>query len=202
MRVDKVIMRAVCSTITAIIILFVAMVFILSFLSPWTMMHITYDLGLNGASIRNARRAYNMSGEVYYVAFATDVAIGKGDDEKVIDCGKLFIADENFLLYCDEKTAKSAVENGSYKHYVYAQVSLAQYRTEDKEGAIATALSSLNGGFEKNNAVVAVLITALSKQDGDTVDKITEQMLALQSQIPQEHSEYFNEMLALAQDNE
>ena len=199
MRVDKVIMRAVCSTVTAIILLFVAMVLILSFLSPWTMMRVTYDLGMDGASIRNAKRAYNMSGEVYYAAFAMDVAVGKGDDDKVIECGKIFIADEKFGQYCTEKTEKSAVENGSYRQYVYAQVSLAQYRSEDKDGALATAFSALDGAFEKNNAVVAVLVTALSKQDSDTVDKIQTQMLALQPQIPQEDGEYFLEMLALAQ---
>ena len=199
MRVDKVIMRAALSTLTAIIVLFVAMILMLCFLFPWTMMQLTYDLGMDGASVRNAKRAYNMSGEVYYVAFATDVAIGCGDDEKIVECGKLLIADENFKLYCEEKTAQTAELGGVYDQYVYGQVCLAQYRQGDKEGAIATAFSSLDGAFEKNNAVVALLVTALSTKDSDTVDEIQLKMNEMQSQISQENSAYFQEMLTLAQ---
>ena len=199
MRVDKVIMRAALSTLTAIIVLFVAMILMLCFLFPWTMMQLTYDLGMDGASVRSAKRAYNMSGEVYYVAFATDVAIGCGDDEKIVECGKMLIADENFKLYCEEKTAQTAELGGVYDRYVYGQVCLAQYRQGDKEGAIATAFSSLDGAFEKNNAVVALLVTALSTKDSDTVDEIQLKMNEMQSQISQENSAYFQEMLTLAQ---
>ena len=199
MRVDKVIMRAALSTLTAIIVLFVAMILMLCFLFPWTMMQLTYDLGMDGASVRSAKRAYNMSGEVYYVAFATHVAIGCGDDEKIVECGKMLIADENFKLYCEEKTAQTAELGGVYDQYVYGQVCLAQYRQGDKEGAIATAFSSLDGAFEKNNAVVALLITALSTKDSDTVDEIQLKMNEMQSQISQENSAYFQEMLTLAQ---
>lgn len=199
MRVDKVIMRAALSTLTAIIVLFVAMILMLCFLFPWTMMQLTYDLGMDGASVRSAKRAYNMSGEVYYVAFATDVAIGCGDDEKIVECGKMLIADENFKLYCEEKTAQTAELGGVYDQYVYGQVCLAQYRQGDKEGAIATAFSSLNGAFEKNNAVAALLVTALSTKDSDTVDEIQLKMNEMQSQISQENSAYFQEMLTLAQ---
>lgn len=199
MRVDKVIMRAALSTLTAIIVLFVAMILMLCFLFPWTMMQLTYDLGMDGASVRSAKRAYNMSGEVYYVAFATDVAIGCGDDEKIVECGKMLIADENFKLYCEEKTAQTAELGGVYDQYVYGQVCLAQYRQGDKEGAIATAFSSLDGAFEKNNAVVALLVTALSTKDSDTVDEIQLKMNEMQSQISQENSAYFQEMLTLAQ---
>jgi hypothetical protein len=199
MRVDKVIMRAALSTLTAIIVLFVAMILMLCFLFPWTMMQLTYDLGMDGASVRSAKRAYNMSGEVYYVAFATDVAIGCGDDEKIVECGKMLIADENFKLYCEEKTAQTAELGGVYDQYVYGQVCLAQYRQGDKEGAIATAFSSLDGAFEKNNAVAALLVTALSTKDSDTVDEIQLKMNEMQSQISQENSAYFQEMLTLAQ---
>ena len=199
MRVDKVIMRAALSTLTAIIVLFVAMILMLCFLFPWTMMQLTYDLGMDGASVRSAKRAYNMSGEVYYVAFATDVAIGCGDDEKIVECGKMLIADENFKLYCEEKTAQTAELGGVYDQYVYGQVCLAQYSQGDKEGAIATAFSSLDGAFEKNNAVAALLVTALSTKDSDTVDEIQLKMNEMQSQISQENSAYFQEMLTLAQ---
>lgn len=198
MRVDKVIMRAACSSLAAIIGLIGAMILILCFLSPWTMMKITYDLGMDGASIRNAKRAYNMRGEVYYVAFATDVAIGKGDDEKVVECGTLFIADEDFSQYCTEKTAQLTELGGSYDQYVYGQVSLAQYRQGDKDGAVATAFSGLNGEFLENNAVVAVLVTALSAADSETVDKIQVKMNEMQTQISEEQSEYFGKMLELA----
>ena len=199
MRVDKVIMRAALSTLTAIIVLFVAMILMLCFLFPWTMMQLTYDLGMDGASVRSAKRAYNMSGEVYYVAFATDVAIGCGDDEKIVECGKMLIADENFKLYCEEKTAQTAELGGVYDQYVYGQVCLAQYRQGVKEGPIATAFSSLDGAFEKNNAVAALLVTALSTKDSDTVDEIQLKMNEMQSQISQENSAYFQEMLTLAQ---
>lgn len=198
MRVDKVILRAALSTLAAIVGLIAFMIVTLSFLSPWTMMNITYDLGMDGSCIRNAKRAYNMTDDVYYAAFATDVAIGKGDDEKVVECGALFIADDDFGAYCAEKTAQWTDIAGTYDQYVYAQVSLARYRLGDKDGALATAFSGLDGGFAENNAVVAVLVTALAAGDTDTVGAIEVKMNEMQTQISEEQAEYFGKMLELA----
>ena len=51
MSVDKVILRAALSTLAAILILFAFMILSLTYIFPSTMMGITYDLGMDGASI-------------------------------------------------------------------------------------------------------------------------------------------------------
>ena len=86
MRADKVILRAFLSTLIAIAALMAFLLITLLCVYPSTMMEITYDLGMNQSSVRNATRAYNRTDDIYYIAYATDVAI-ESDDYK-----KLFLA--------------------------------------------------------------------------------------------------------------
>lgn len=172
MRVDKVILRAACSTIAAIFVLFAFMIFALNFLYPSTMMEITYDLGLDSASISCARRAYDRDPAIEYIAFATEVAIGLGDNEEINRCGKMFIDNEEFKEYCQEKNESITGLTGTYEQYVYGQVCIAGYRLGANENAVIDAFTFVGNAFPKNNAIVALLVTALSANDAVTVDVI------------------------------
>ena len=140
MRMDKVIVRAIVSTLLAICALVAFMILALAFIFPSTMMKITYDLGMDSASVRNAKRAYKYSGEVSYIAYATEVAIVDDDFEKIGECGKLFISDENFDEYCSERNQNlpEGVE-GAYEQYVYGQVCIAEFKLGNKENAVKIA---------------------------------------------------------------
>ena len=199
MRVDKVIWRAALFTLAAITALFALMLLVLCFLFPWTMMQVTYNLGMERSCIRNGKRAYNMSDEVSYIAFATDVAISEGEYERVVECGEMFLSDAEFDSYCAKHNEELPEGVGvTYDQYVYAQVSLAKYRLGDKEGAVLTAFDSLDESFPKNNAVVAVLVTALGEEDDETVAMIREKMANVQSAYSEADQTYFSEILDLA----
>lgn len=175
MRVDKVILRAALSTLAAILVLMSFMVFTLSFLYPSTMMEITYDLGMDASSVRCAKRAYSQSGnDVYFIAYATEVAIGADDYAKIEECGELLIADEQFEEYCAERNAALSTE--SYDQYVLGQVCLAKYRLEKSTDAVAKAYEWLYGTFPPNNALAALGITALTEGDTLTASAVKEKM--------------------------
>ena len=199
MRVDKMILRAALSTLAAIFVLFVFMLGALCFIYPSTMMSITYDLGLDGASMKYAMRTYNRTEEIYYVAFATETAIGADDDEKIVECGERFIQDKEFTSYCQERNQElpQGVE-GTYEQYVYGQVTLAKYRRQDKTSAVALAFESLgNNAFPKNNAVVALALNAVMNGDNETVRQIKVKMQIIAGDLSGADKSYFEEVYAL-----
>ena len=194
MRTDKIVWRALAYTWIAITVLFGIMLLALCFIFPSTMMHITYDLGMETSSINNARRAYKTSNEVYYIAFATEVAIGENDYEEVERCGDIFISDDQFVAYC--QTRDKELQAGlPYERYVYAQVCMAKYRLGKKTQSVERAFVLTKNSFPENNAVVAVLLTALNEKDEATVDLIEGKLLELQNVVPQEDKSYLQEIL-------
>ena len=197
MRWDKVIVRAVLSTLSAILVLFGCMLLALCFLYPSTMMNITYDLGMDKASVKYATRAYNRSDEVYYIAFATETAIGADLDEKIEECGLAFVQDSKFKEYCAGRDAKRGLGEG-YQQYIYGQVSLAQYRQGEKDEAIDTAFRALaSNTFPKNNAVQGLALTVLMNGDKAIADKIQGKMMHIESGLSGEDKQNFDALLSL-----
>ena len=77
MGVDKVILRAFLSTLAAFAILLLFMFAALTLVYPQTMMELTYSMGMESSSIHFAEQSYKRSNDVYYIAYATEVAIGE-----------------------------------------------------------------------------------------------------------------------------
>ena len=176
MRAEKVILHSVLSTLISIATLFLLMILALCFLFPSTMMHITYDLGMDGSSVRNAKRAYAMYGQpIRYIAHATEVSIGLEDFEKIAVCGEKLIADEEFADYCKRRDEEVA-SDGGYRQYVCAQVCLAKYELGEKAQAVEKAKEWLMGAFPKNNALAAVGLRAAMKGDQETVQAVLAKM--------------------------
>ncbi len=198
---DRVIRKAIFRTLAAIGILIVFLITALVTFFPGNMMEITYDLGMEKASIHFAERAYKSSGDIYYAAFATETAISEGRTGKIVSCGERFITDEDFDEYCAEKnsgiSAELLAENGGYEQYVYGQVCLAKYKQGDKQGALAFALESLAGGFAKNNAMVALLVTAAMNGDTETLTQIKVQLNQMQGLVGSDEG-YLQSALAYA----
>ena len=198
MSVDKVILRAALSTLAAILILFAFMILSLTYIFPSTMMGITYDLGMDGASITCAKRAYARADEVYYIGFATEVAILADDFEEIDECGSKLIKNERFAAYCEEKNGELGSEiNGSYGQYVYGQVSIAKYRLGKTTAAVETAFEGVGSSFPKNNAVVALLFTVKAENDGETLNRIQAKMNEMADGLSGEAKAYFDELKAV-----
>ena len=197
MRADKVIVRAILSTVAAIVVLFGFMMLALVAFYPSTLMHVAYDLGMDEASIKNARRAYERSDEVYYIAFATEVAIGSDDYGEIEKCGERFILDDGFDGYCAARDQEYG-ETGAYERYVQAQVCTAKYRLGKKDDAVSKAFAFTGNTFPKNNAVVGVLITAISARDITCVESIKNRMEDISTEIPETDKEDFDKLLQIA----
>ena len=199
MRVDKVIFKAFISTLTAIILLFAFMFSVLALAFPSTMMQLSYDFGRDKSSIRYARRAYNWFDDTYYMAYAMEVAIGSDNQRMIEECGQIVVEDEAyFTQYCAEKQEKlSGVVEVSYEDYLYGKIAVAKYEQGKKEEAVVYAFDSLKGGFPRDNAVVAVFYTAITKDDQATVDMIKGKMEEQASNVAEGDKAEFDKMLGL-----
>ena len=186
MSVQKIILRSCLSTLAAIFILLVFMVGMLVAVYPETMMNVAYDMGMEESSIWFAERSYKRHDKIDTIAFATTVAIEENMYGKILSCGKKMIADEEFEEYCEKKDAKNREKYGDdfyltlgyYDQYIYAQVSVAQYKKGDIDGAVKRAVGSvdLEGEFLGNNAMVWLLLEAYTNDDQDTVKKLIDVM--------------------------
>ena len=197
MGVDKIILRAFFTTLASIAILFLFMLTALVCVYPQTMMKLTYNLGMEKASIWFAEISYDRSDNVYYIAYATEVAIGQQDYAKIDDCGEMLIKDEDFTSFCEDKT--SAEMELAYEQYLYGQVCIAKYERANAAEAVDRAFALTGNAFPKNNAVVAVLITALQKGDTETVELIKGKMIAMQDKVSEVDKTYFDAILALTE---
>lgn len=184
MRIDRVIIKAMLSTLMAIIVLCAVMFAALVFLFPSTMMGISYNVGLDDASAWFAGRAYKQQTRIYYIAYATEVAIGTGDPENIEKYGDLFIADDGFAEYCEQLDRDESVENasGTYAQYIYGQVCAAKYRLNKKDEALELAFSVNREAFPPNNAVAAVLAASVGKNDGPVIEEILSRMRRLKTE--------------------
>jgi len=172
MRGDKLILKAVLSTLAAIVALIVLLFSALAIFFPSTMMQFTYKLGMEDASIHFAERAYNRSNEIYFAAFATEVAIGAGDFEEIDSCGEKFIKNKKFAAYCQECDEKFHASEGAYSRYIYGQVCVAKYKKGKQEKALARAMELNGATFTEGNPISAVLRAAILKKDKPTVEAV------------------------------
>jgi hypothetical protein len=190
------------STFCAMAILIVGAFIVASFIYPATMMQLSYDLGNDRGCLRYARRAYDASGDVYYIAYAMEVAIGMNDTEEIAACASAFLEDESFESYCmewDEENALNTEISGlGYKQYIGGRLAVAKYSLGEKQQAVDVAFSVNTQSFEKNNAVVALLLTAVQKEGatGETVVLIADRLGKLTLPDGADES-YLNELRSL-----
>ncbi len=188
MSVDKVILRAFLSTLAAIGVLLVFMVGALCAVFPSTMMEMTYDLGMESASIHFAERAYDSSEDIYYIAHATETAIQKENATKIVACGERFIQDTDFPKFCGEK-------GEDYRQFIYGQVCISKYESGAKAEALALACQAIDEGrFPQNNALIAVLVTSFAHEDAATVQAVKDKLLTLRAEG--EEGAYLQETLS------
>ena len=202
MRADRVIVRTIFTTFLSVVMLFGAMLLMLYLLFPGTLMGITYDLGMERSSMNNARRAYNRTNDVYYIATAFETATEIEDLARVEEYGQLLIKDNEFATYCEHRNSKIDKDEVSitYEHYVYGQVVMAKYSNGKTGDAIDTAFWSVDSGFPKNNAMVILYLTALKTGDAQTFETVKAKMDSIYATMEDGNADkaYLEDLLALA----
>ena len=133
------------------------------------MMNVTYDLGMDSASVYFAKSAYRQNGDVSYIAFATETCIGADDDGGTVECAELLMKDDKFFSYAQSKDEKLNVSYGSYKKFVCTNYALACYDVNDKEKAITFVKSVSGTAYAADEPLVALFVYAIGKEDGETV---------------------------------
>jgi hypothetical protein len=199
MSVDKLILKVALKTLAAVAALFVFLFSALIIFFPSTMMNFTYNMGMDAASISYAKREYKRTDKIYYIAYATEIAIGLEDCEKIFSCGKAFINDGDFEKYCEAMNEnKPAGTIGGYEQYIYGQVCVSEYLLGKKTEAVMRAFDCIEELFPAQNAVVAVLVKALIANDFATVEVIKGKMEQLQvANLSETDKSYYAEILAL-----
>jgi hypothetical protein len=196
MKMDKVVLNSIISTLCAIALLCGVAFGLAAWLYPSTMMKISYAVGDDVGAMKYAYRAYETTDELYYVAFATEVAIGMDEPEDVEYYAEKFIAEsEKFDEYCAEIDRKHGYEEGKYKSYVCGRLTVAKYELGEIDEAKTYAFSTLNGGFSENNAVVALLFAARQNKDANTVKWIVDELKSL-TVVGEKDTAYLNSLLA------
>ena len=186
MELDAVIKKTILTTLAAIGALLLFIVIGLWALFPSTSMELAYDMGMESSCIRFAERAYKGSDDVYFIAYATEVAIEEENEGKIISCGEKFIKDEGFETYC-------ALKGDTYEQFIYGRVCVSKYQAGQKEDAVSLACQSLHGAFPKGNALVAVLLTSLKENDRATVNTVKTKLNTLS--VDGEDAKYLQETL-------
>ncbi len=200
MRLDKVVIRAILSTLAAIGVLLLVMILSCVFFFPSTLMHVSYDMGMDRSAVRYAERAYKLDGGVEHIAFAFEIVVDDKDYKKVEKFGKKLIKDDEFSEFCqreDEKNADNGYLVGTYEQYVYGNTYAAQYRNGEKEKALQNAYA-VSRSFAPGNAVARILIAALQKEDYDTATAIYNVLLEWKETDMPSANGYLDEMIALA----
>lgn len=208
MSVEKIILRSLLSTLAAIALLLVLMVGSLVAFFPETMMNVSYDMGMEKSSVWFAERAYKRHDDIDVIAFATTVAIEEDMYDKIISCGERMTEDEEFEEYCAARDLKNAETYGNemlgdhkivdilgrYDQYIFAQISIAQYKKGDKDGAAERAKTN-TVGFPRNNPIACLLLEADSEGDEDFKKHMTDIMRGLsQENWHEDDIQYYNEI--------
>ncbi len=180
MRLDKVVLRAMLSTIASIAILFVIFIVFSLFFFPVTLMNLSYNLGMDNSAQYYANRAYRMSDQIEYAVFAFDIAVNQNDDEEIVKYGEKVASDDEFDEYCilrDEEMKEAyspeiLAELPPYRQYVKGNLYAAMYREGDKQSALDGAFLELENECPRGNAVLKVLLSAIGENDQDSLRQI------------------------------
>ena len=205
MRMDKVILRAVLSTLAAIALLVAIMIASCVCFFPSTLMHLTYNLGMEKSAMRYAERAYKLDGGVYYLSCAFEIAVGELDYSAVEKYGeKMIEKGESFEKFCAQKDEESVGVVGSYEQYVYGHTFSARFRNGEKQSAIDSAFAVVEDSFPVNNAVMKVLLAVLRSGDIESATVMRDRMTELRAieqasgSYGEDDFSYLDEMIALA----
>ena len=166
-RVDRIIVRAVLSTLAAVTLLVALMFGVLALAFPQTMMDFTYSLGMDKACVKYSVTSYARFGAVEYIAKGADRALAAKLYDQADECLEYLITDEDFEEYCQKRNAvlSESMQATNYQAYYRRQLCVAKYRSGKTTEAVDRAWTLMNGAFASGNPLVAVLAEARIDQD-------------------------------------
>ncbi|MBQ9081856.1 MAG: hypothetical protein IJY26_04430 [Clostridia bacterium] len=182
-EITKLAIKAMFITLLSIVGAAFAVVLFLSFSAPAAMARLTLDIGMYEQSAWYSSRQYDEGeGDIEHIELAFNCSVLAGDTEGVVEYGTAFIEDARFMEYAKQKeTQESGKYKESYIQYVYGQVSVAYYRTENKTKAEALALSVNTQTFDEYNAVTDLINEVILSGDKIFAEDILSSLTDLQA---------------------
>lgn len=154
----------VAAVIAAALILFGAA----GLIAPSSLASLTDSLGMDGACAYYSVAAAERSGTADDLAVAVERSYLSAHYADAVSCGEKLFVNDGFAQYCAAQDAAQAGKPsvaGTYEQYITGIVASSMYLGGDKDGALETAFSRLNGNFPENNAVVYLADVAIAEQD-------------------------------------
>lgn len=175
---NKIIWKSILATLVATLLLSCAAVFACVCFFPPTVMELSYNLGWDHTAMRYAEKSYNRFHEAYYAAFAMEIAVSAGENEKIEKYADALVHCEDFEEFCTSGGVDG--ENfGAYRQYAYSTLCLAKYRLGKGEEAVEIAYVSLGGEFPPNNSLAAVFLYSMKDGETDVAAKALEKMSSI-----------------------
>lgn len=185
---SKIIVKTILKTVLGLVAVLAVAFLIMSLGFPQTMAGICEKTGAYNLATGYASLRYAYTGSAEDLDRCAGDSILAGNDENIVKyCGSLVKEDE-FTEICLKYEG-----NGDYRQYVYSKLAAAQYRTGDKEGALASAQEALEGvgGFPAGNAIAALATEVAEARDKDTASKLLAVIEKI-SPVGDEESVYYN----------
>ena len=163
MHWNVLIRKTVVSTLIGVLVLLALMIGVLSLFFPQTMMRITYDMGMDKASVGFALTAYDRFGAVDYVGFAANTALKADMHERAEMCIERLLDDEDFDDYCERRNEERKGEalNALFQDYYPRQLCLSIYWQGDGNRAIDRAVELIGDSFAEGNPFIMVANRAI-----------------------------------------
>jgi len=163
MRWNALIRKTVVSTLIGVLVLLALMFGVLSLFFPQTMMRITYDMGMDRASVGFALTAYDRFGAVDYVGFAADTALKAEMHERAEMCIERLLDDEDYNDYCERKNGDREGDGmyTTFQEFYPRQLCLAIYWQGEGNRAGDRALEFIDSGFAEGNPFIMIANRAI-----------------------------------------
>lgn len=167
----KLVLKTIFITFGMTLLLYTAILGLLSYYAPAAMMRFTASIGLETVSSDYAYRTYERTGDLEYLARAFEVAAEKRNDEKAAKRFDLLYASSGFAAFCEEQNleADGGLPSLSYRAYVCGRASAVKYRLAETDGekaaVITFALSETDASFPSDSPIVALALAAVDEED-------------------------------------
>ena len=214
MSSTKVILRTALFSILSIIGAAIIAFAVLSLAFPKTMAGFCEQTDNYSLAVQYANLNYVYSGDIKDLSRLVDDSIKTGKDKTIVKYVAKFVDHEKFSEECERVSAlmkQNLIDNGwfelagkdpetytvSYKFFVCGELSAAQYRRKNIEGAISAAQKGCEDmqGFEEGNPFVTLSLEVIEAND-QSAKQLVKQTL-LQDFADESETPYFKNLIAL-----
>ena len=181
----KLIAKTAFSTFALLIGIVLILFGVLSLAAPSIMISMADDLGLDRLAAAYSVSIYKRTDRISDLADAVERNYYIGEFSECAKYGDKLKSHDDYTAYCafrDERDSSSEITGsriGKYDQYVSGLISVSNYKSNNKEKALATVLNALNGSFPKNNAAEYLAIVAIENQDSDFCETFANELRKL-----------------------